>query len=146
MKNHIKFMTMAINLAKEGKASENGGAFGAVITLDDKVICKVHNTVKGDSDVTQHAELKAIQKACKKLKTTDLSSYTLYTSCEPCMMCLGACKWAKFKAIYFGASAEDAKQHGYIYSEMYYDSENKKRHEEFNMIQICKEEAIKVWQ
>lgn len=145
MKNHIKFMQLAIDLAKQGKNSKNGSAFGAVITLEDKIICQVHNSVSGDKDITQHAELKAIQTACKKLKTRDLTRYTLYTSCEPCMMCLGACKWASFKAIYFGASAEDAKNYGYIYSDMYYNSDKNKRHNEFNMTQICAEEAVEVW-
>lgn len=145
MENHKKFMRLAIDLAKQGKSSKNSGAFGAVITLEDEIICQVHNSVTGDRDLTQHAELKAIQTACKELNTRDLSNYTLYTSCEPCMMCLGAFKWANFKAIYFGASAEDAKDYGYIYSDMYYNSDKRKRHKEFNMTQICADKAIEVW-
>jgi tRNA(Arg) A34 adenosine deaminase TadA len=145
MNYHHKQMHEAIALAKQGKNSKNGGAFGAVITKNNNVVCKVHNSVRGDHDCTQHAELKAIQSACKILKTKDLSDCVLYTSCEPCMMCLGACKWANFKAIYFGASAEDAKHYGYLYSDMYYNSNSDERHLEFNMTQICRSEAVAVW-
>jgi len=142
---HTHYMHLAIELAKQGKALKNAGAFGAVITKNNTIVCKVFNTVSGDADCTQHAELKAIQKACKTLQSKDLSDCILYTSCEPCMMCLGACKWANFKAIYFGASAEDAKRFGYIYSDMYYNANQNDRYQEFNMTQICASEAIDVW-
>lgn len=145
MSIHINFMLEAIDLAKKGKASKDGGAFGAMIVKNNKIICKVHNSVSGDKDCTQHAELKAIQEACKILETKDLSDCILYTSCEPCMMCLGAIKWANLKEIYFGASAQDAKRFGYIYSDMYYNSDKSQRHKEFNMKQICAEEAMAVW-
>ncbi|QLG47210.1 nucleoside deaminase [Costertonia aggregata] len=142
--NHEFFMQRAIALAKEGKAG-SGGAFGAVIVCDGTSIVEVHNTVKSQQDCTQHAELSAIQKACQVLKSKDLSNCVLYTSCEPCMMCLGACYWAKFKTIYFGASAQDAKEHGYVYSDMFYASNTENRHREFNMVQLLREEAIAVW-
>lgn len=141
---HTYFMQRAIALAKKGKAN-GGGAFGAVIVQEDTIVAFGHNTVKSSQDCTQHAELAVTQKACDVLKSKDLSDCILFTSCEPCMMCLGACYWAKFKAIYFGASAQDAKENGYVYSDMFYDSDIKKRYEEFNMHQLLRDEAVAVW-
>lgn len=141
-----KMMTRAIELARKGKESEKGGPFGAVITKGDEIISECYNEVSGDMDCTQHAELRAIQKACKKLNTKNLQGCVLFTSCEPCMMCLGAAHWADFDYIYYAASAEDAKQNGFLYSNMYYDSDENKRHIEFKMIQICRDEAVKVWE
>ncbi len=142
---HIQFMRQAIALAKKGKESIDGGTFGAVIVKDNTVVAAVHNLVRGSQDCTQHAEIRAIQTACQHLNSKDLSDCTLYTSCEPCMMCLGGCYWAGFQKIFFGASAEDAKEHGYIYSDMFYGSDRQKRYTEFNMQQLLKEEAIAVW-
>lgn len=142
--NHTYFMQRAIALAKKGKAN-GGGAFGAVVVKQDTVVAYAHNTVKSSQDCTQHAQLAVIQKACGVLENGDLSDCTLYTSCEPCMMCLGACYWAEFKAIYFGASAQDAKDNGYVYSDMFYASDTKKRYKEFNMHQLLRDDAVAVW-
>lgn len=138
-------MRRAIALAEEGRDTEGGGPFGALIVRENRVVAESHNTVSGKRDCTQHAELAAIQKACKNLGSKTLEDCILYTSCEPCMMCLGAIKWAKLKAVYFGASALDAKAYGFIYSDMYYSSDNDKRHNEFHMRQLLPEEAILVW-
>ncbi len=142
---HETFMRMAIAKAKEGRNAPTGGAFGAVIVLEGKVVVSVHNQVKKEGDLTQHAELYAIQEASKILGRNQLKNCILYTSCEPCMMCLGSCHWAQFKAIYFGASADDAKAHGYIYSEVYYAMDTAKRHQEFRMTQLLRDEAIAIW-
>jgi len=138
-------MRHAIALANQGAESAQGGPFGAVIVRRGKIIAAVHNTVKASYDCTQHAELKAIQEAYKAIGNNSLSDCELYTSCEPCMMCLGACYWADFKTIYFGASALDAKEFGYIYATMFYDSSVLKRHTEFNMKQLLRNEAVAVW-
>lgn len=137
-------MQRAIALAQEGR-SGNGGAFGAVVVRNGSIIAEVYNTVKLQQDLTQHAELSAIQKACQILESSDLSDCILYTSCEPCMMCLGACYWAKFNQIYYGASAKDAKEFGYIYSDMFYASDTEKRRLEFKMTQLLNDEAVAVW-
>ncbi|WP_281542378.1 nucleoside deaminase [Maribacter aestuarii] len=142
--DHQYFMQRAIVLAKQGKNSGNG-AFGAVVVMDGEIIAESHNTVNESTDCTQHAELAAIQKACSTLQNKDLGQCILYTSCEPCMMCLGACYWANFKTIYYGASSKDAKDFGYIYSEMYYASEENKRREEFKLKQLLRDEAVAVW-
>lgn len=140
-----RMMHRAIELARQGRDNEDGGPFGAVITKGDKIISESRNEVSGQNDCTQHAELRAIQKACDNLKSKSLDGCVLYTSCEPCMMCLGAAYWAGLDFIYFGASAEDAREYGFEYSEMYYDSDKKKRHNEFIMIQIFRDEAVNIW-
>ncbi len=140
-----KYMQQAIDLAYKGKENEIGGAFGAVIVRSGEVIASCHNFVVGDQDLTQHAELRCIQMACKALATKDLADCTLYTSCVPCMMCLGAIKWAKFEHVYYGASAKMAKDAGFIYSDMYYSRDPSLRDSEFRMEQKMAEEAAAVW-
>lgn len=140
-----QYMRQAIQLAQEGKEHKNGGAFGAVIVCDGKVIAACYNLVKGSQDPTQHAELRCIQMACKALKSKKLSQCELYTSCVPCMMCLGAIKWSKFKKVYYGASAAMAKEAGFIYSDMYYARAIDARDKEFRMEQHLALEAQGVW-
>jgi tRNA(Arg) A34 adenosine deaminase TadA len=147
MKDHSFYMRKAIALAQTGKNTPGGGAFGAVIVHEDgPMIAAVHNAVGATADCTQHAELRAVQEACGHLGSKDLSGCILYTSCEPCLMCLGACYWANFKAIYFGASAADAKAAGYVYSALYYDADPSLRHSSFKMEQLLRDEAVAVWQ
>ncbi|MDP5231629.1 MAG: nucleoside deaminase [Cellulophaga sp.] len=141
---HLHFMRRAIFLAREGKAKGNG-AFGAVIVKNNKIIAEGHNVVTENKDCTQHAELSVIQKACNALDSKTLKGCTLYTSCIPCMMCLGASYWAKIEAIYYGASAKDAKDFGFIYTNMYYAYSEENRTKEFNLIQLLRDEAIAVW-
>jgi tRNA(Arg) A34 adenosine deaminase TadA len=142
---HETYLRRAIAKAKEGRASDEGGAFCALVVRENEVICEVHNRVKGTDDLTQHAELLAIQVACSRIGKDNLKDCILYTSCEPCMMCLGACHWAKFKEIYYGASAEDAQRFGYEYAASFYKMDAKLRHTEFNMTQLLSEEALDVW-
>ncbi|MAM19257.1 MAG: nucleoside deaminase [Christiangramia sp.] len=141
-----KMMARALQLARQGGEMDNGGPFGAVVTQGEEIIAEARNEVLCNGDCTQHAELRAIQRACTKLNKNDLSGCVLFTSCEPCMMCLGAAYWAKFDYIYFAASAEDAREFGFLYSNMYYASDPEKRRLEFKMIQICREEAVSIWQ
>ena len=138
------FMRRAIELAQLAKEKDQG-PFGAVIVRGDEIIAEVHNVVKSQTDPTQHAELRAIQDACKKLNTIDLSDCKLFTSCEPCMMCLGTCYWVNFETIYFGVSAENAKKFGFVYSDMYYSRHPEKRKEEFRMKQLLENEALEVF-
>ncbi|MDR5590271.1 nucleoside deaminase [Christiangramia sp. SM2212] len=141
-----RMMKRAIKLAREGRDMDNGGPFGAVITRGDEIVAESRNEVLCKGDCTQHAELRAIQRACRKLKTRTLKGCVLFTSCEPCMMCLGAAYWADIDYIYYAASARDAKKYGFKYSEMYYNSDNNARHDEFKMIQICRDKAVELWE
>ena len=100
MRSKEQFMLKAIDLSK--KSVENGGGpFGAVIVKDGKIIAEASNSVTKDNDPTAHAEINAIRLAAKKIGTFDLSGCEIYTSCEPCPMCLGAIYWARLDKIYF---------------------------------------------
>lgn len=117
----LRFMRRAIALATES-VRNGGGPFGAVIVKGGKIIAEAANSVTIDSDPTAHAEVNAIRKACRELGSFDLSGCTVYTSCEPCPMCLGAIYWAHLDAIYYGNNREDAAEVGFdddfIYKEI----------------------------
>lgn len=100
-------MREAIRLANESVLN-GGGPFGAVIVKDGEIVAESSNTVTIDNDPTAHAEVNAIRKACKELGTFDLSGCVIYTSCEPCPMCLGAIYWAHLKCVYYGNTKADA--------------------------------------
>ncbi|MEM9916468.1 MAG: nucleoside deaminase [Bacteroidota bacterium] len=103
-----RFMRMAIELARKGMASNEGGPFGAVVVRDGKVIAKGNNRVTSTNDPTAHAEVVAIREACQVLGHFQLDGCTIYTSCEPCPMCLGAIYWARPSRIVYACSREDA--------------------------------------
>ncbi|HTN22127.1 MAG TPA: nucleoside deaminase [Pelobium sp.] len=123
MKNkHETFMRKAIALSEQNLKTFDGGPFGAVIVKDGKVIAATGNTVNKDNDPTAHAEVNAIREACKKLKQSDLKGAVIYTSAEPCPMCLSAIYWANIDEVYYGNSKSDAKWAGFsddlIYEEL----------------------------
>ena len=100
---------MAAEEAEIGVEKGEGGPFGAVIVDKDyNIISRCHNMVLASNDPTNHAEIVAIREACRKLKTHDLTGYTIFSSCEPCPMCLSAIIWSNIKKVYFGATREDA--------------------------------------
>ena len=102
-KGHNYFMSRAIELAAENAGSVTGGPFGAVIVKDGEIVAAQSNKVTVDIDPTAHAEVNAIREACKVLGTFDLSGCVLYSSCEPCPMCLSAAYWAHIDKIYYAA-------------------------------------------
>ena len=106
-KHHI-FMSKAIELAKKGVDSNAGGPFGAVIVKNGEIIAEGYNSVTSKNDPTAHAEVVAIRNACKKLNSFQLEDCIIYTSCEPCPMCLGAIYWARPKKVYYACTREDA--------------------------------------
>ena len=109
-----KFMEMAKNNADNGIIKKEGGPFGAVIIdKDGNVIANGNNQVLLQNDPTAHAEIVAIRNACKVLNTYDLSDYILYTSCEPCPMCLSAIIWSNIKTVYYGCTKKDAGEIGF---------------------------------
>ena len=107
------FMQQAIALATENVLSGNGGPFGAVIVREGEVIATGVNLVTADNDPTAHAEVIAIRNACSHLKTFTLQGCEIYTSCEPCPMCLSAIYWSRMGAIYFGSTAQEAADAGF---------------------------------
>ena len=117
---------MAIDEAKSGVDAGDGGPFGAVIVKDGEVIGKGHNNVIRLQDPTCHGEVMAIHEACKKLGTFDLSGSEIYTTGEPCPMCLGAILWANISKVYYGCNIDDTKKIGFRDSAFYEISKNDK--------------------
>lgn len=117
-----EFLQLAIDTALDNIKSNNGGPFGAVIVKDGVLIAKSPNTVTSSNDPTAHAEINAIRLACKELKTFDLSGCEIYSSCEPCPMCLSAIYWARISKVYYAADRFDAQKAGFddsfIYNEI----------------------------
>jgi guanine deaminase len=112
-KSSSKFMREAIREARRGVKLSHGGPFGAVIVKSGKIIAKAHNEVIKTNDPTAHAEVLAIRRATKKLKRFDLSDCSIYSTCEPCPMCLSAIYWAKIPRLYYGCSRNDAAKIGF---------------------------------
>lgn len=106
-------MELALKEARYGMKKGRGGPFGAILVKDGKVIAKNHNRVVKGKDCTMHAEMNVIRRGCKKLKTYDLSSCELYTTGEPCKMCMGAIGWAKIKRVYYGNTYKEALNMGF---------------------------------
>ncbi|EEI70708.1 nucleoside deaminase [Lentilactobacillus hilgardii] len=111
--NIDQFMSLAAKEAENNLRTGDGGPFGAVIANGQDILVTAHNQVLKDQDPTAHAEITAIRKATKKLGSYDLSGYTLYTSCYPCPMCLGAIIWSNIKVAYYGNTAKDAAKIGF---------------------------------
>ena len=124
--NHPELLRRAIQLATENVLSAAGGPFGAVIAREGRIVAEGVNTVTATLDPTAHAEVNAIRAAARALGSFSLAGYRLYTSCEPCPMCLTAAYWARVDGIVYGASASDAARAGFddafLYTELRKDS------------------------
>jgi tRNA(Arg) A34 adenosine deaminase TadA len=139
-------MRRAIELSQKNVSSNNGGPFGAVVVKDGKIIGEGVNCVTTHNDPTAHAEVEAIRSACKGQNKFDLTGAVIYTSCEPCPMCLSAIYWARIDKIYFANNRTDAAEIQFdddlIYSEIPKDPSNRKIPGE----QILRNEALKVFE
>jgi guanine deaminase len=136
------FMTRAIQLSIENVHSGRGGPFGAVVVKDGAIIGEAANQVTSTNDPTAHAEVLAIRAACKKLGAFELVGCEIYTSCEPCPMCLGAIYWARLSRIYFGNADADASKIGFDDSLIYREIAQPHSQRKIPMIQIMREEAL----
>ena len=143
MKN--KFMQRAIELSLES-INSGGGPFGSVIVKNEKIISEGMNRVTVNNDPTAHGEIVAIRNACKKLNNFNLSDCSLYSSCEPCPMCMSAIYWSHIGKVYYGNTRDDAKKiefdDSFIYSEI--SKENKDR--SILMEQILRDEALEAFE
>ena len=144
MEKHNEFMREAIKLSIEN-IDNGGGPFGAVIVKDGKIIATASNSVTTDNDPTAHAEVNVIRKATKQLKTFDLSGCTIYSSCEPCPMCLGAIYWAHIDNLFFGNTKKDAKEIDFDDSFIYEEIEKPISERNIPTKQILGNEAIKAF-
>jgi guanine deaminase len=144
-----QFMARAIQLAIENVRSGKGGPFGAVVAKDGSLVAEGVNQVTLTNDPTAHAEVLAIRRACQKLGLFELKGCDLYTSCEPCPMCLGAIYWARVPRVYFGTIAADATKIGFDDSAIYHEIAQPHSQRKIPMIQMMREEALaafRVWE
>ncbi len=145
MEDNKKFMAKAIELSINN-ANTIGGPFGSVIVKDNKIIAEGSNKVTFLNDPTAHGEVVAIREACKKLKTFELSGCEIYTSCEPCPMCLSAIYWARLDKIYYANTREDAKNIDFDDSFIYLEIPKKIGDRKIKMTQMLREDALKAFE
>ena len=141
-----KYMKIAKENADNGIKNKEGGPFGAVITdKEGNIIANGNNRVLKSNDPTAHAEVVAIREACKKLNTYDLSNCILYTSCEPCPMCLSAIIWANIKEVYSGCTKEDAGEIGFR-DDIIYDYLKGNNKDLIHLTHLDRDECIKTFE
>ncbi len=143
--SHEKFMRRAIELARIGVDDDRGGPFGCVVVKDGKIIGEGFNQVTSTNDPTAHAEIVAVRNACKTLNSFQLEGCTVYTSCEPCPMCLGAIFWARPKAIFIAATRDDAAAAGFDDEVFYSELEKPNESRELKMESLLRKESQAVF-
>lgn len=136
--NH--FMRETIKLSRES-VDQGGGPFAAIIVKDGEIVAKAANRVTQDNDPTAHAEINAIRQACRLLHTFDLSGCTIFASCEPCPMCLGAIYWARLDRVYFGNTKADAANIGFDDAFIYKELNLPHKNRTIPMVNILRDEA-----
>ncbi|KLT67561.1 nucleoside deaminase [Pedobacter sp. BMA] len=144
--NHEDFMRMAIELSLKNVNESLGGPFGAVIVKDGIFIAGSANKVTATNDPTAHAEVSAIRLACEKLNTFDLSGCVVYTSCEPCPMCLGAIYWARIETIYFANTKADAESIGFSDKFIYEELDKPMHSRTLPVVQLMRNEALQAFE
>lgn len=139
-------MRAAIELARKGMESGKGGPFGCVIVQGDTIVGQGANSVTSDNDPTAHAEVVAIRDACQKLQTFQLNDCEVYTTCEPCPMCLGAIYWARPKKVFYAANRFDAAEAGFDDSFIYNELTIPVEARQIPMSSFNREEAVKLFE
>ena len=146
---HNPFMARAIQLSLDNVLRGKGGPFGAVIVQNGKILAEGVNRVTAINDPTAHAEVVAIREACAKLRAFELTDCEIYSSCEPCPMCLGAIYWARLGRVYFGNLASDASQIGFDDSFIYRELAQVVRKRSIPMVSMMRDQALaafRAWQ
>ena len=147
MSDNSKFMLKAIELSIQS-AKTKGGPFGCVIVKDNQIIAEGNNQVTASNDPTAHAEIVAIRNACKKLGDFFLKGCDLYTSCEPCPMCLSAIYWSRIDKVYYGNSRWDASKIGFDDADLYAEFDKRSSERRVKMIHVSNavvKESFKKW-
>ncbi|WP_207924576.1 nucleoside deaminase [Pedobacter changchengzhani] len=142
---HEEFMAMAIELSLKNVEEHINGPFGAVIVKNGEVIAASANKVMSSNDPTAHAEVSAIRLSCEKINSFDLSGCVIYTSCEPCPMCLGAIYWAQIDAIYYANANEDAAEAGFDDQFIYKELSKPLTERALPIKQLMRDEAMKAF-
>ncbi len=140
-----QFMRRAIELAQKGMETGAGGPFGAVVVKDGAIVGEGSNLVTSTNDPTAHAEVTAIRAACQNLNSFQLDGCTIYTSCEPCPMCLGAIYWARPDKMFYAATHEDAAAIGFDDQFIYEEIEKPISERKIESINFLRDEGLKVF-
>lgn len=141
-----EIMKLCIEEAKKGVNSGQGGPFGAAIVKDGEIISLAHNTVVSGNDPTAHGEVNAIRQACQKLNTFDLKDCEIYTSAEPCPMCLSAIMWAGIKKVYYGCTAKDTEAIGFADKFIYDYMKGENKEDVIQTIPLLRDECLEAFQ
>ncbi len=146
MKNDEKFIIRAIELGRSSMQKNQGGPFGAVVVLDGAILGEGSNSVTSNNDPTAHAEINAIRQACAKKGNYSLEGAVIYTSCEPCPMCLGAIYWARISKVVYAATREDAKDiAGFDDDHFYEEMHLTWKERSIENVEINREEGIQLF-
>ena len=145
MERELKYMLEAVELSRKGLSGLEGGPFGCVIVRGDEVVGRGWNKVTSTNDPTAHAEVVAIREACETLGSHQLTGCEVYTSCEPCPMCMGALYWARPDRIYYGNTREDAAAIGFDDSMIYDELNTDISQRRISMINLGNTEASEVF-
>jgi tRNA(Arg) A34 adenosine deaminase TadA len=135
-------MRRAIDLSLENVRSNNGGPFGAVIVKDGQIVAEGTNQVLASNDPSAHAEVVAIREACRKLNTFQLTGCEIYTSCEPCPMCMGLIYWSRPERVYYANTAADAASIGFDDDFIYHELARDPQTRSLKMVQMMRDEAL----
>lgn len=141
----MNFMLKAIELSRNGIRSNDGGPFGCVIVKGEEIVGQGWNKVTSTNDPTAHAEIVAIRDACASLRSFQLAGCEIYTSCEPCPMCMGAIYWARPEKVYYANTREDAAAAGFDDSLIYEELTSAIHNRIIPMVCIGEKEALKVF-
>lgn len=140
-----KFMSRAIELARIGVENNAGGPFGCIVVNNGEIIGEGNNRVTSTNDPTAHAEVIAIRNACNALNAFQLDGCTIYTSCEPCPMCLGAIYWARPSRVFYACSREDAANIGFDDDFIYKELEKSNEERQMVLLSLMRDEAMEVF-
>ena len=144
--DHNRFMQMAIDLSEQAVDTNKGGPFGAVIVKNNKIIGSAYNQVVANIDPSAHGEIMAIRDACKNIGTRDLTDCEIYTSAEPCPMCMSAIYWANIKTVYYANSQEDSRKFGFDDKLILEELKKPKNERTIKSIKIENPAALKVFE
>ena len=145
MTREEKFMIEAIKMSQNGVRENEGGPFGCIVVKGDEIVGRGNNKVTSTNDPTAHAEVVAIRDACKNIGAFQLDDCEIYTSCEPCPMCLGAIYWARPKVIYYANTRGDAAAIGFDDSMIYEEMSKSYADRKIPIIAISRDEALQVF-
>ena len=145
MSQSEEFMRRAVQISKEKMEANFGGPFGAVIVKDGKIIAEGFNKVTSSNDPTAHAEITAIREACDTLDSFELAGCEIYTSCEPCPMCLAAIYWARLDKVYFSNNRADAAKIGFDDDHIYGEIPKSHEHRSIPIVHVPLDEAKQVF-